>query len=207
MVARRFHDVLPRPPEEGLLMRTLFDRRFGIWVGLALLMALTRSGHFSAGLAFADASWAVFLLGGALLRTSMAFLGLSTVAVAVDVAAFTLGRSTACVSPGYLFLIPAHAALFGAGLFTGIGTERRVLRVVATTVLGVAAAYAISNAGFFAFAPDLRTMSLHVFVQRVIPYLPAYVVTALAYTLAGHFVARAAPGLAPAPDPRQGHAG
>jgi len=173
-------------------MRTLFDaRRFAAPIVLGALLLVTRIGHFDDVLALADTSWAVFVLGGAFLGGARAFVGLCAIAGAADLAALELGQSSACVSPGYLALIPAYAVLFWAGR---IGGHRSLLRVSAATVAGAVAAYAISNAGLFAFEPELRAMPLRVFASRVAPYLPAYLTTTLGYTLAGHFVAWAAAG-------------
>ena len=161
------------------------------WAPLALLLVTTRFGHFGHGLELIDASWAVFLLGGALLRGAPALLGLVALAGAVDVTAFALGTSAECMSLGYLSLLPAYAALWWAGRVGGAGDVRRLPRIALAAVLGSVAAFAITNMGYFAFSPSVTAMPLRAYVPAVLPYLPSYVVVALAYTLMGHLLVQA----------------
>jgi hypothetical protein len=171
------------------------NRHLGIGLALALLLALTRLAHFGRELVPWDVSWAVFLLGGAYLRRVPAFLGLCAVAGAVDVTAFALGTSAVCTSAGYVFLLPAYATLWWAGRAGGAGSIVHLPRVGASAVLGSASAFAISNAGYFAFAPDLAPMSLRTFALGVAPYLPSYVISTLLFTLTGHLLVHGAAAL------------
>jgi uncharacterized membrane protein len=167
----------------------------GPGVLLSLLLVLTRFGHFGHTLVPLDASWAVFLLGGAFLRTSPALLGMCALAGAVDLAAFALGISTVCMSPGYVLLLPAYATLWCAGRLGGAREVRRLPRVAVAAVLGAVAAFAISNAGYFAFAPSLAAMSPRAFVLAVSAYLPSYVIATVVYTLTGHLLVHTAAAL------------
>jgi hypothetical protein len=181
--------------------------QFRMGIALALLLVLTRVGHFGHDLVPTDASWAVFLLGGAFLRGTPAFLGLCALAVGVDLTAFALGASAVCASPGYVFLLPTYATLWWVGRVGGAGEVRRLSRVGAMAVLGTVAAYAISNAGYFTFAPDLAAMSLSNFVRQVAPYLPSYVIATLLYTLTGHLLVHAVAALRPIVRPQHDDAG
>jgi hypothetical protein len=165
------------------------------WAPLALLLVSTRLGHFGHGLERIDASWAVFLLGGALLGRAPALLALVALAGAVDVTALALGVSAECVSLGSLSLLPAYAALWWAGRLGGAGDVRKLPRIALAAVLGSVAAFAITNVGYFAFSPSLAAMPLRAYVPAVLPYLPSYVVVALAYTLTGHVLVAAAAAL------------
>jgi hypothetical protein len=176
-----------RNREQGQVLAT--------WAILALLLVSTRFGHFGHGLEWIDAAWAVFLLGGALLRGAPALLGLVALAGAVDVVASALGVSAECMSLGYLSLLPTYATLWWAGRLGGAGDMRKLPRIAMATVLGSVAAFAITNAGHFAFSPDVATMPLRTYVLAVFPYLPSYVVVALAYTLMGHVVVQTAAAL------------
>jgi hypothetical protein len=139
-----------------------------------------------------DASWAVFLLGGALLRGAPALLGLCALAGAVDLTAFALGVSAVCMSPGYLLMLAAYATLWWAGRVGGAGDLRQLPRVGVVAALGAVAAFAMTNAGYFAFSPSLASMSAGTFVLAIVRYLPSYVLTTLVYTLAGHLLVHAA---------------
>jgi hypothetical protein len=172
-------------------MRARIKDRLGMGLALALLMGLTRFTHFGHSIQPADASWAVFLLGGALLHGMGAFAAFCAMVGAIDLSAFALGVSSACMSPAYVFLLPAYAALWWVGGWAGAGAGARsqMLRVAVAAVLGASVAFAITNASFFAFAEPLAGMPLYTFATRVAPYFPSYVVTTLAYALAGYGLA------------------
>lgn len=166
-------------------MRTHIDTRLVTGFALALLMGLTRLGHFGHGFHPPDASWAVFLLGGAWLGSTRVFLTLCALAGGIDLAAFSLGTSTACMSAAYVFLVPSYAALWWAGRWASNDERWSLLRVAGGAVLGTVGAFAISNASFFALSPRFDGMSANSFAARVAPYFLSYLTTTLVYATAG----------------------
>ena len=75
---------------------------------LVLLMAVTRGHHFASLNHLPGASWAVFFLAGAYLRPLWVFPALFLEAALLDFAAISWsGVSSFCVSPAYIFLLPA----------------------------------------------------------------------------------------------------
>jgi hypothetical protein len=107
----------------------------------------------------------------------------------LDLSAFALGVSSACMSPAYVFLLPAYAALWWAGRWAGAGARLQMLRVAVAAVLGASVAFAITNASYFALSEPLAGMSLYTFATRVAPYFPSYVLATLAYALTGYGLA------------------
>ena len=88
----------------------------GVVVGLLLLMLITRSQHFAAMTHLPDASWAVFFLGGMLVRVGWGFPAFLLAAVGADaLAVYGLAGNGACVTAAYLGLIPAYYALWWSG--------------------------------------------------------------------------------------------
>mgnify|MGYP006184812785 FL=1 len=130
--------------------------RLALFVVLAAVMAATRLNHF--GLV-PDASWAVFFVAGFYLRGSArwAFPALMALAVAVDYLVITAGGqsfwSHYCMSPGYWFLVPAHAAMWlGGSLLRRAyrGLEPRALALLAVSVFAsVAACHFFAQGGFY----------------------------------------------------------
>ncbi|HEX7479043.1 MAG TPA: hypothetical protein VF331_14655 [Polyangiales bacterium] len=166
-------------------MRKQLDTKLVTAASLAVLMGVTRLGHFGHGFHPPDASWAVFVLAGAWLGGTRVFLALCAVAGASDLAAFSLGTSTACMSAAYVFLVPTYATLFWAGRWASREPRLPLLRVAAATVLGALGAFTISNASFFALAPRFEHMSASTFTVHVAPYLLPYLTTTLVYATAG----------------------
>ena len=98
-------------------MLTLSTRnQLAIGLLLVSLMILTRSHHFASVHNLADASWAIFFLAGAYLRSAWPLLGFFALSWWLDFAAYTWGGvSDFCITPAYVFLLPAYASLWLAG--------------------------------------------------------------------------------------------
>lgn len=138
--------------------------RFGILMLLALVMAATRSHHFSPLAtstwgALPDASWAVFFVGGYYLKdwTRWAFPLLMVLAVLVDYLVIS-GQgidfwSHYCVSAAYWFLIPTHFALWLGGLWLArqhAGTRLADLpKLAGSLLIAISVAYLLSNGSFY----------------------------------------------------------
>src|SRR5690606_39485308 len=99
----------------------VLSSRAQLLIGLALaaLLAMTRGHHFASVESLPSASWAVFFLAGALLRSRWAFPALFLETVALDFGALWSGAvSDWCITPAYWLLVPAYGALwFGGRLF------------------------------------------------------------------------------------------
>lgn len=159
------------------------DRSFW-WTALtlALVMAVTRLGHFGESGGPVDASWAVFLLAGLWLRDLRLFPGFFVLAWVTDLAAFALGTPTNCYSLAYLFLIPAYGALWLAGRWAGDGG---IARIALAVLGGSAATFVVANAGMFLMAPSPAAATLGAFASAVIGYFPGYLLTTSMYVAVG----------------------
>lgn len=154
------------------------------WVALALavVMAVTRLGHFGEYGGPLDASWAVFFLAGLWLRDLRLFPAYFVLSWVVDLAAFALGTPTNCYTIAYLFLIPAYGALFVAGRWVADGGYGRVALVVMGSAL---VTFLIANLGMFWLAPSRVALSLPDFASAVAGYFPGYLMTMTTYVAGG----------------------
>lgn len=158
--------------------------RWSIALALALLMALTRIGHLGEFSRLPDASWAVFFLGGLLLRDARHFVAFFLLAWVVDVAALMLGTPADCFSLAYLALLPAYGALWWGGRLaarTPGAPVARLGRGAAALAASVVVAFIVSNLGFHAFGPD-SGLSTTAYALRVAGFLPAYLLVAAVYS-------------------------
>ncbi|GAB3781764.1 hypothetical protein [Dyella agri] len=140
-------------------MATTTTRRLAIFLGLALVMGVTRFHPSLLHHALWDASWGVFFLAGFWLRGQgrWAFPLLMVEAVLVDYLVIT-GQgidfwSHYCVSPAYWFLVPSYGALWLGGSWLA---KRQQGLSLATLGLAVAAllvaeglCYLVSNGSFY----------------------------------------------------------
>jgi hypothetical protein len=164
-------------------------------LALVVLMLLTRFGHFGELSRLPDASWAVFFLGGLLLRDARAFAAFFGLAWLVDLASVASGTPADCFSIAYLFLVPAYGALWFAGRCAAAQRASQTvardpapsawLRAAAVVSLalaaGVAAAFAVSNVGFWAFGAGVAPLTAAEYAARVAHYLPGYLLATSIY--------------------------
>lgn len=161
-------------------------------LSLALLAALgavilaTRGHHLPTPATLGDATLAALFLGGLWLARWRHFAVLLGVAALTDFLAVRAGVSAWCITPGYVGLIPAYAALWWAGRASrGAG-----LAVTATALAGgVAAFFVVSNAAFYAGSGYFENLPLVDFSTAVVRYLPGYLVSSFVYAAAGLAVA------------------
>lgn len=152
-------------------MATSTTRRLAIFIGLALVMGVTRIHLSLLDHSLWDASWGVFFLAGFWLRGQgrWAFPLLMAEAVLVDYLVITTQGgnfwSAYCVSPAYWALVPSYGALWLGGSWLakhqkGLGLRTLGLAVAALLV-AEGACYLISNGSFYwisANVPGPRTM-------------------------------------------------
>ena len=140
-------------------MVNTLTQRLGIFLALAVVMAVTRVHLSFLHHAVQDASWAIFFLAGFWLRGSArwAFPLLMLNAIAVDYVVIT-GQGLDfwghyCVSAAYWFLVPSYFSLWLGGSWlakhqVGLRLQTLGMAVVALTV-SWAACYLLSNGSFY----------------------------------------------------------
>ncbi len=146
---------------------------------LVLLFAATRGYHFATMQSMLpSASWAVFFLVGVYLRPTWVPALFLAVAGALDYAAVTwAGVSDFCVSPAYLALIPAYAALWFAGRWYAAHYRFKavtLLPLAGSTLIGALLAELISSGSFYLFSERFSDPNLTQFIAREIHYFPMY---------------------------------
>ena len=145
---------------------------------LVLLMAVTRGHHFASLNHLPGASWAVFFLAGAYLSPLWVFPALFLEAALLDFAAISWsGVSSFCVSPAYIFLLPAYGSLWLAGRYYakryifGWATLPSLSLILLT---GALVCELLSSGGFYFFSGRFVNTSWAEFAGRVVQYFPPY---------------------------------
>ncbi len=123
-----------------------------------------------------DASWAVFFLAGFYFRRVRELALLLAVAIISDYVAISgFGICDACISPAYVFLLPAYGALWMAGAayarYYRFEPET-LLPLAGLAFLGTAACELLSSGGFYFFSGRFAETSLAGFGERWLSYFP-----------------------------------
>ncbi|OGI42131.1 MAG: hypothetical protein A2150_07430 [Candidatus Muproteobacteria bacterium RBG_16_64_11] len=160
-------------------MLTLSTRhQAAIGLGLAALLIVTRGQHFASLHSLPGASWAVFFLAGIYLRPLWALPALLGLAWLLDFAAFTWGGASGfCLTPAYVFLLPAYSALWFAGRWYArrhCFTWRTLLPLGAAMLAGAAVCELFSSGGFYFFSGRFAEPNLAEFGVRLVKYFPSY---------------------------------
>jgi len=153
-------------------------------LALALLMLCTRGQHFATVHALPSASWAVFFLAGALVRTRWLFVALFALATTLDFGSYAAGTiSDWCLSPAYWALLPAYGTLWFAGrLYARMhrGQWSDVARLVPVLVVAAFVTYLISGGGYYTFSGHYQP-TLAGFLPRIAHYYPRSLGTMTGY--------------------------
>jgi len=151
---------------------------------LAAAMLATRFHHFGSVATLPDASLAVFFLAGFYLRPLFFPPFFIAEAGLIDYATISGGVRDWCVSPAYVFLIPAYASLWLAGRWYAqryTTAWRTVIPLTAALCVGTSAAFLISNSSFYLFSGYFSMMTPIQYAGKVAHYYPPYVVMTVFY--------------------------
>ena len=160
-------------------MLTLTTRN-QIVVGLALaaLLTLTRGQHFATLHSLPGASWAVCFLAGIYLRPLWALPALLALTWFLDFAAFTWGGASGfCLTPAYVFLLPAYTSLWLAGRWYAARYRfawATLAPLAVAAVIGAAVCELFSSGGFYFFSGRFAEPTVAEFGARMAKYFPSY---------------------------------
>lgn len=160
-------------------MLTLSSRnQLVIGAVLLLLLVATRGHHFAPLNGLPGASWAVFFLAGVYLRPVWVLPGLLALTWLLDFMAYAWGGTSGfCLTPAYLFLLPAYGALWFAGRWYA-GRHRfawpTMLPLAVAALAGAAVCELFSSGGFYFFSGRFAEPTLAEFGARLVKYFPSY---------------------------------
>jgi hypothetical protein len=126
------------------LIKNLDFKSISIYIYLFLLMTLTRGSHLLSSLSLPDASFALFLIGGMLLKKPKWFISLFMLSVAIDLA--TLSINSAYQIPinfSYWGLLPSYGIMWFFGLH--IANTKSFLKFTAFGVIATLITFVIST--------------------------------------------------------------
>lgn len=161
-------------------MLTLSTRsQLGIGLALVLLMIITRGHHFASLQNLPGASWAIFFLAGAYLRSAWPLLGFFALSWWLDFAAYTWGGTSGfCLTPAYIFLLPAYSALWFAGRWYANQHQfawRTFMPLSLSILVGLSLCELFSSGGFYFFSGRFEETTLVEFGSRLVKFFPMYI--------------------------------
>lgn len=168
-------------------MLTLSIRnQIAIALTLVLLMIITRGHHFATlQTLLPGASWAIFFLAGVYLRSAWPLAGFFALSWWLDFAAYTWGGASGyCLTPAYIFLLPAYASLWLAGRWFAKQYQfewRTLMPLSFSVIAGLTLCELFSSGGFYFFSGRFEETTFVEFGQRLIQFFPFYIESFLFY--------------------------
>lgn len=167
-------------------MFTLSTRsQISIGLVLAALMIITRGHHFASLHSLPGASWAAFFLAGVYLRSAWPLLGLFALSWGLDFAAYTWGGTSGfCLTPAYVFLLPAYASLWLAGRWYAHHHQfawRTLMPLFVSATAGLILCELFSSGGFYFYSGRFTDTSMVEFGHRLSQFFPMYIESFLFY--------------------------
>jgi hypothetical protein len=150
---------------------------FGLAIVFSIAMWATRGHHFASLSHLPDASWAIFFLVGFYLRRQIWLPAFLAQAALIDCLAITQdGVSNYCMTPAYIFLLPAYASLWLAGRWYAGRFKLDIPsmgRFIASATISAFACEVISSGSFYFLGGRFTDTSLAEFFTRLVKYFPS----------------------------------
>lgn len=180
----------------GEIMK-ITQKQIIILIGLAFLMLLTRGSHVMTHVALPDASLALLLIGGLLLRKVFWFGLLVALATMIDFGAAAVDSIQAfCITDGYWGMFPTYAVMWLAGVWLSKQTDAlNVLQYASAGMVATLAAFVISTQTYYLFSGRFPDQGIWASLQHGWEYLPSYMGYTMMYLVAYWGLAKALPTL------------
>ena len=174
MLAMKLEKAMNKPP----LTKSLL-----IAAAIATAMLLTRGSHVLTQVSLPDASLAVFLLGGLLLKRWAWFAGFFALATVIDFGAAAFDPAQGfCLTNGYWGLIPSYAALWFGGLWLSKQANAfSPLRFAAVSLSATFIAFVVSTQTYYLFSGRFPANGVFESLKHGWEYLPNWLSINAAY--------------------------
>ena len=165
------------------LTKNIDTKAFITYISLLLVMSITRGSHLLTSVSLPDASFAIFLIGGMLLKKPRWFISLFILSVLIDLA--TLFSNSAYQIPinfGYWGLLPSYGIMWFFGL--RIANTKSFLKFTAFGVIATLITFVISTQTYNLLSGTFPDITIKESIQTGWEYLPQSFMYTMSYLLA-----------------------
>ncbi len=164
---------------------------------IAFFMLLTRGSHVLTSVALPDASLALLLMGGLVLRKSCWLIVFALLATIIDFGASQMNSWYGfCLTPAYWGMLPSYAAMWLAGVWLAHQSDSlHVAKYSTASLLATFTAFVISTQTYYLFSGRFPNNGMMQTMTYGWNYLPSYMGYTAMYLLAFWLIAKALPSL------------
>jgi hypothetical protein len=165
------------------LIKNLDFKSISIYIYLFLLMTLTRGSHLLSSLSLPDASFALFLIGGMLLKKPKWFISLFILSVVIDLATLSINSAYQIpINLGYLGLLPSYGIMWFFGF--RIANTKSFLKFAVFGVIATLITFVISTQTYNLLSGTFPDITIKESIQTGWEYLPQSLIYTMSYLLA-----------------------
>jgi hypothetical protein len=164
------------------ITKNIDTKAFITYILLLLVMSITRGSHLLTSVSLPDASFAIFLIGGMLLKKPKWFISLFILSVVIDLATLSINSSYQIpINFGYLGLLPSYGIMWFFGL--RIANTKSFLRFSAFGVIATLITFVISTQTYNLLSGTFPDITIKESIQTGWEYLPQSFIYTMSYLL------------------------
>ena len=165
------------------LLAYLKNTKLYIFAFLGLAMLLTRGDHLLTSASLPDASFALFLIGGVLLKKPKWFISFFTFSVLIDLVTLSLNNNYHIpINLGYLGLLPSYGLMWFFGL--RIANTKSFLKFTAFSILATLIAFLISTQTYNLLSGTFPGITVKESILSGWEFLPQSLIYTISYLMA-----------------------
>ena len=148
-----------------------------------LIMVLTRGSHLLTSISLPDASFALFLIGGILLKKTKWFISLFAFSVAIDLITLSMNNNYQIpINLGYLGLLLSYGVMWIIGSY--IANTKSFLKFIMLSFLATLIAFLISTQTYNLLSGAFPQITFKESIQIGWEFLPQTLIYTLSYLAA-----------------------
>ncbi len=149
---------------------------------IIFIMLLTRGSHFVTSASLPDASFALFLIGGMLIKKPRWFISLFIFSVVIDFITLSLTNNYYIpINLGYLGLLPSYGLMWFFGFY--IANTKSFSKFTIYSILATLTAFLISTQTYNLFSDSFPGITIKQSIQTGWEYLPQTLVYTMSYLM------------------------
>jgi len=161
----------------------LKNTRIFFFTFLIFLMLLTRGAHLLTSVSLPDASFALFLIGGMLLKKPKWFISLFAASILIDLITLSINPTNQIpINLGYLGLLPSYGIMWLIGLY--VSKTKDILKFVIFSALGTFVSFMISTQSYYLLSNKFPGITIQESIQTGWEYLPQSFIYTMSYLIA-----------------------
>ena len=161
----------------------LKNTRIYLFTFLIFLMLLTRGAHLLTSVSLPDASFALFLVGGMLLKKPKWFISLLTFSFVIDLVTLSMNNTyQILINVGYLGLLASYVIMWFFGL--RIANTNSFLKFAMFGVIATLITFVVSTQTYNLLSGPFPDITIKESIQTGWEYLPQSFIYTMSYLLA-----------------------